>query len=412
MYMKKYVTDINNKIYFEVDYAHSINTYDENVKVYKSKTISFFSGIGGALTQSSTVNYKLLSSYSKNKLINLYFKDLKYRYIRLPIGSCDFSPVTYDYLKGFKFDINKDNEYIIPFLDEIKDFKISYIASPWSPPKRWKYPIINRLRRTCYRKYAKYLIKYLDYYNKYGINIDFLSIQNEPYAYQKWESCLWSTRRQKLFINKYMIPYLNKNNMNTSIMLHDHNKKDLLKKIDKLYEPNNKISSIGFHWYDGSYFDELNKVHNKYPNLLLIESEMSCGYSPYDEKEWIKDAELYANEIIGNINAGMNIFVDWNLLLDEQGGPNHKNNFVKAPIIRKDEDIIVTPIYHYLKHISLHQEQLVHQISSDKLKIIATNKDDKYIITVLNDSDEDINFNIKDMVKDTINKHTIITYVI
>ena len=410
--MKKYVTDINNKIYFEEDYAHSINTYDENVKVYKSKTISFFSGIGGALTQSSTVNYKLLSSYSKNKLINLYFKDLKYRYIRLPIGSCDFSPVTYDYLKGFKFDINKDNEYIIPLLDEIKDFKISYIASPWSPPKRWKYPIINRLRRTCYRRYAKYLIKYLDYYNKYGINIDFLSIQNEPYAYQKWESCLWSTRRQKLFINKYMIPYLNKNNMNTSIMLHDHNKKDLLKKIDKLYEPNNKISSIGFHWYDGSYFDELNIVHNKYPNLLLIESEMSCGYSPYDEKEWIKDAELYANEIIGNINSGMNIFVDWNLLLDEQGGPNHKNNFVKAPIIRKDEDIIVTPIYHYLKHISLHQEQLVHQISSDKLKIIATNKDDKYIITILNDSDEDINFNIKDMVKDTINKHTIITYVI
>ena len=410
--MKKYVTDINNKIYFEEDYAHSINTYDENVKVYKSKTISFFSGIGGALTQASTVNYKLLSSYSKNKLINLYFKDLKYRYIRLPIGSCDFSPVTYDYLKGFKFDINKDNEYIIPLLDEIKDFKISYIASPWSPPKRWKYPIINRLRRTCYRRYAKYLIKYLDYYNKYGINIDFLSIQNEPYAYQKWESCLWSTRRQKLFINKYMIPYLNKNNMNTSIMLHDHNKKDLLKKIDKLYEPNNKISSIGFHWYDGSYFDELNIVHNKYPNLLLIESEMSCGYSPYDEKEWIKDAELYANEIIGNINSGMNIFVDWNLLLDEQGGPNHKNNFVKAPIIRKDEDIIVTPIYHYLKHISLHQEQLVHQISSDKLKIIATNIDDKYIITVLNDSDEDTNFNIKDMVKDTINKHTIITYVI
>ncbi len=412
MYMKKYVTDINNKRYFEEDYAHSINTYDENVKVYKSKTISFFSGIGGALTQASTVNYKLLSSYSKNKLINLYFKDLKYRYIRLPIGSCDFSPVTYDYLKGFKFDINKDNEYIIPLLDEIKDFKISYIASPWSPPKRWKYPIINRLRRTCYRRYAKYLIKYLDYYNKYGINIDFLSIQNEPYAYQKWESCLWSTRRQKLFINKYMIPYLNKNNMNASIMLHDHNKKDLLKKIDKLYEPNNKISSIGFHWYDGSYFDELNKVHNKYPNLLLIESEMSCGYSPYVEKEWIKDAELYANEIIGNINSGMNIFVDWNLLLDEQGGPNHKNNFVKAPIIRKDEDIIVTPIYHYLKHISLHQEQLVHQISSDKLKIIATNKDDKYIITVLNDSDEDINFNIKNMVKDTINKHTIITYVI
>ena len=412
MSMKKYVTDINNKLYFKEDYIHSINKYDEQIKVYKSKCISFFSGMGGALTQASTINYNLLNSYNKNKLINLYFKDLKYKYIRLTIGSCDFSPVTYDYYKLFGFDINKDKEYIQPLLNDIKDYKLSFIASPWSPPKVWKYPLINRLRFLCYRRYAKYLTNYLKYYKEYGINIDFLSIQNEPYAYQKWESCLWSTRRQKLFINKYMIPYLNKNKLTTTIMLHDHNKKDLSKRIDKLYTYNDKISSIGFHWYDGNHFDELNKVHNKYPNLLLIESEMSCGYSPYDEKEWINDAELYAHEIIGSINNGMNIFLDWNLLLDEKGGPNHKNNFVKAPILRDDDQLIVTPIYHYLKHISLHQEQLVHQVIYDKLNVLVTEKDNNYIITVLNNTDEDINFNIKDMVKDTINKHSIITYII
>jgi glucosylceramidase len=139
---------------------------------------------------------------------------------------------------------------------------------------------------------------------------------------------------------------------------------------------------------------------------------MSCGWSPYNEYEWITDAELYANEIIGNINAGMNIFVDWNLLLDENGGPNHKNNFVKSPIIRDDDQIVLTPIYHYLKHISLHQEQLVHQVIYDKLKVLATKKDDKYIITILNNTNDDINFNMKDMVKDTINKHTIVTYII
>ena len=410
--MKKYVTDINNKLYFKEDYIHSINKYDEQIKVYKSQSISFFSGMGGALTQASTVNYNLLNSYNKNKLINLYFKDLKYKYIRLPIGSCDFSPITYDYYKPFGFDINKDKELIHPFLDDIKDYTISYIASPWSPPKVWKYPLINRLRLLCYRRYATYLANYIKYYKNYGINIDFLSIQNEPYAYQKWESCLWSTNRQKLFINKYMIPALNKNKLNTTIMLHDHNKKDLSTKVDKLYTYNDKISSVGFHWYDGSHFDELNKIHNKYPNLLLIESEMSCGYSPYDEKEWINDAELYANEIIGNINNGMNIFLDWNLLLDEKGGPNHKNNYVKSPIIRDDDQIVVTPIYHYLKHISLHQEQLVHRVIDDKLKVLVTEKDKKYIITVLNNSNDDINFNIKDMVKDTITKHSIITYVI
>jgi len=410
--MKKYVTDINNKLYFQEDYVHSINTYDEQIKLYKSKSISFFSGMGGALTQASCYNYNKLTSYSKNKFINLYFKDLKYKYIRLPIGSCDFAPYTYSYLKGFKFNIEEDIKNIHPLLNDIKEYQISYLASPWSPPTRWKLPLINRLRRTCYRRYAKYLINYLKFYKEYGINIDFISIQNEPRAYQKWESCVWSYKGQKNFIYNYLIPLLKKNKLKTSIMLHDHNKDDMLKAVENIYTKDKYVGAVAFHWYTGSYFDELNKVHQKYPNLLLIESEMSCGFTPYDEKEWINDAELYANEIIGNINNGMNIFVDWNLLLDENGGPNHKNNFVKSPIIRDDDQIVLTPIYHYLKHISLHQEQLVHQVIYDKLKVLATKKDDKYIITVLNNTNDDINFNMKDMVKDTINKHTIVTYII
>ena len=412
MYMKKYVTNIKKNIYFDEQEIHTVDKADESIKVDFKKNYSFFSGMGGALTQASTVNYLKLNSYNKNKLISLYFKDLKYKYIRLPIGSCDFSPCSYDYYKPFGFNINKDKEYIIPLLDDIKEFNISYIASPWSPPKIWKYPIINRLRLLCYGRYAKYLMKYIKYYQDYGINIDFLSMQNEPYAYQRWESCLWSAWRQKLFIKKFLIPCLNDNNIHTSIMLHDHNKKNLLKKVKRVFFQDNKISSVGFHWYDGSYFDQLKEVHEKYPNLLLIESEMSCGFSPYDKIEWITDAEMYANEIIGNINSGMNIFIDWNLLLDENGGPNHKNNFVKSPIIRDDDEIIVTPIYYYLKHISLHQEQLVHQALNDKLKVFATTKDDKKIITVLNNTSEDISFNIRYGVKDLIEKHSIITYVI
>ena len=410
--MKKFVTNINKGIKFDEGELINVKDIDEEIVINPNKTISFFSGMGAALTPASTANYKQLDSYNKNKLLNAYFKELKYKYIRLPIGSCDFAEYSYDYYKPFGINMKEDEINIEPLLDKIRDFHPSYLASPWTPPRIWKFPIINRLRRLCYGRYARYLIKYILYYKEQGVNIDFLSIQNEPHAYQKWESCLWSNHAMKVFIKHYMAPLLRKYDLNTTIMLHDHNKDDLLKSIDKLYVDDDKVGAIAFHWYTGSHFKELKKVHDKYPNLLLIESEMSCGFSPYNEFEWINDAELYANEIIGNINNGMNIFIDWNLLLDEYGGPNHKKNYVKAPILRHEDELIITPIYHYLRHISLHREQLVLASKYKKLKVIASLKDKDIVITVLNNTNEDISFNIKNMVKDKINKHSINTYII
>ena len=410
--MKKIVTDIRNGIVYQEDEVNKIISIDEDIEVDKKSIVTFFSGMGAALTPASTSNYKKLNSYSKNKFLTAYFKDLNYKYIRLPIGSCDFAEYSYSYYKPFGINMKEDEINIEPLLDEVRNYKVSYIASPWTPPLIWKIPIINRLRRTCYGRYARYLTRYLQYYQKQNINIDYISIQNEPSAYQRWESCLWSKHAQKVFIKDYMIPYLNKYNLNTSIMLHDHNKDDLLKQIDKVYVDDPKVGAVAFHWYTGSYFDELKKVHQKYPKLLLIESEMCCGFSPYNEKEWVNDAELYANEIIGNINSGMNIFVDWNLLLDEHGGPNHKKNWVKSPIIRHEDEIIITPIYHYLRHLSNHSEQLVYTTKYNKLKVVASQSGKSTIITVLNNTNDDINFNINGLVKDKINRHSIITYKI
>ena len=398
--MKKYITDIKNNLYFEESNIVDTNTIDETIEVYNIK--SKFDGMGGALTQASNINFNYLSFEQEEEFLKAYFEDLKYKYIRLPIGSCDFSPISYDYLNHKKFDIGEDKLYIQPLLKEImQKYNITYMASPWSPPRKYKNLFGTKLKKNKYEDYANYLIDYINYYKDFGINIKYISIQNEPYAMQKWESCLFNSNEQKEFINVLS----SKLDDNTSIMLHDHNKKNLCNYIDNTYIENDKVKAIAFHWYDGSHFDELEKVHNKYPNLKLIESEMCCGYSPYNELRWIKDAELYANEIIGNLNNYMNIYMDWNLLLDEYGGPNHKNNFVKAPIMLIENELIKTPIYYYLKHISLHQDSNIYDIKSDKLKVLVS---DKYI-TILNDTKEDISFNILN-IKDKINKHTIITY--
>ena len=398
--MKKYITDIKNNILFEESNIINTNQVIESIEVGDIK--SKFDGMGGALTQASNINYNILSLEQEEVFLKSYFEELKYRYIRLPIGSCDFSEKTYDYLDHKNFDIGLDKIYIQPMLKDIMKYNLTYMASPWSPPRRYKNLFNTRLRRSKYEAYADYLVNYLNYYKDFGINIKYISIQNEPYTMQRWESCKFNYKEQKEFI-KVLSTKLDDN---TSIMLHDHNKKNLCNNIDNTYMDNEKIKAIAFHWYDGSHFEELAKVHEKYPDLKLIESEMCCGYSSYNPTRWIKDAELYANEIIGNLNNYMNIYMDWNLLLDEYGGPNHKKNYVKSPIIRVEDKIVKTPIFYYLKHISLHQKSNIYEVkNNNELKVLVS---DKYI-TILNNTKKDISFNILD-IKDTIKKHTIITY--
>ena len=94
--MKKYITDINNNILFGESNIIETNNINESIEVYDK--ISKFYGMGGALTHASTVNYKLLDNTSKEDFIKSYFEDLNYKYIRLPIGSCDFSPISYYHL--------------------------------------------------------------------------------------------------------------------------------------------------------------------------------------------------------------------------------------------------------------------------------------------------------------------------
>ena len=397
--MKKFVTDIKNEILFDEALLIKTDVVSETIEIGNIK--SKFEGMGAALTQASNINYNILSLEQEELFLKAYFEDLKYKFIRLPIGSCDFSPISYDYLNHKKFDIGEDKLYIQPLLKDLMKYNLTYMASPWSPPNKYKNIFNIKLKKNKYEDYANYLVNYLNYYKDFGINIKYISIQNEPYALQKWESCLFNSEEQKEFINVLS----SKLDDNTSIMLHDHNKKNLCNYIDNTYINNEKISAIAFHWYDGSHFEELAKVHEKYPNLKLIESEMCCGYSPYNQIKWIKDAELYANEIIGNLNNYMNIYMDWNLLLDEYGGPNHKKNYVKSPIIRVEDQIVKTPIYYYLKHISLHQNSNIYEVKSNKLKVLVS---DKYI-TILNDTKEDISFSILN-IRDTIKKHTIITY--
>jgi len=430
--MKKIETDFNNNVILKENKVKlkKINKYIENnvIRIYLNEEITKWLGFGGAITESSAYNYFLLDDDKRKQLVNAYYgsEGLKYNLGRIAIASTDFSLSSYEYTKKkdlSDFDLSRDKKYIIPMLDDIYNIrKLSLLASPWTPPKFMKNNKMlilgGKLKKKYYDLYASYLRLFILQYSNLGFNIDYLTMQNEVFAVQKWESCTFTLDEQKDFIYNYLDGKLN--DLNTKILLFDHNKEDLYNIYKYLYKDNTNVKGISFHWYSGSHYNNLKLIRKYNKNVLLINSEMCTGFSPYDEKTWLNDAYLYTKEIINNINNGINAFLDWNILLDFRGGPNHKSNYCKCPIIlnKDNNNIIKTPIYYYLYHLTRLEENSItieNSVYDSDLYVVSSKKDKNIVITIYNDSDiyKDYNLIIGDYyLNDSINPKSIITYEI
>ena len=381
--------------------------------------------MGAAITESVGYNYQKLSLLNQTKFIKDCYTNngLNFNYGRISIGSNDFTIKSYEYSKKkdlSDFNINHDKLYVIPMIKDILKIKeISLIASPWSPPKMYKRLRLLRygtkLKKKYYDKYVDYLIKFIDAYKLEGINIDYLTPQNEPMARQKWESCKFSLLEQKDFVYNYLVPKLK----DTKVLLFDHNKDDIYYIFKELYKKNEKIAGLAFHYYSGSFFDNIKKIHMEYPNIILASTESCCGYSKYHEKSWIHDAEIILNDIIGDMNNGTNIYVYWNLLLDELGGPTYIKNYVKSLIILNKNNYLLTPLYYYIYHIShfvnINSQIIYNECFTDELKVLSFKDKNKIIIIIMNISNKDYEYNLlinDQYYSDSINPHSIITYII
>ncbi len=340
---------------------------DNEIVILDDVELGTWQGLGGAITEATAFNYSRLSPAKKHQLIEAYYDKagLDYRWGRLSIGSNDFclEPYTYTAESDLSdFSIGHDEKWVIPMIKDVtKRKKIRFVASPWSPPEYMKLGLkahnYSFLKPWCFDSFAKYIRMWLEAYQKHGVDISYVTVQNEPRARQIWESCIYSFNAQRKLSYKYLASELDKDN--TQILLWDHNKRTLSKTADKLfkgkyvtsYGKNEKIVGLCFHWYDGVFPEEVWKVRQNYPDILMLSSEMSCGFSSYDEVTWQNDARLYLRELFADINAGASAFIDWNMLLDFQGGPSYCKNYLKSPVIlnKSGDGFILTPIYDALK---------------------------------------------------------------
>lgn len=340
----------------------------KTLNIYSDLTFQKVDGFGGAFTDAAGITFSKMSDSSKKRFIKLAFdkkEGLGYSFCRSTINSCDFSAKEYTYINDSdrelnSFDISHDKENIIPMIKSACNAcdGLYLLCSPWSPPAWMKdngsMVRGGRLKKENYGVWAEYFVKFIKEYEKNGVKVNGVTVQNEPFAPQSWESCNYTIDEQIEFVNDYLYPAFQKENINTEIFIWDHNKEhtyDVARAIEKNVKAKERIRGIAFHWYSGEHFDNLRFAHDKSPDLKLVASEFCCGWL---EPKW-DNALKYAFDISGNFNSYMSASCDWNILLDETGGPYHNRTTPCQAVIHYDtkkDEIIIMPQYYAVKHFS------------------------------------------------------------
>nr|WP_283249439.1 glycoside hydrolase family 30 beta sandwich domain-containing protein [Bacillus sp. FJAT-49736] len=385
------------------------------VNLYPDVEYQEFDGFGAAITEAAGYTFSLMSEEKQNQILDAYFggNGIRYQFIRSHIDSCDFSINPYTAMDDpndadFKsFSLERDEKYIIPMLkraEETAGKPLSVMLSPWSPPAFMK---TNGSRtgggalKPEYRSFwAEYICHYIKKYREKGFSIDMVTIQNEPNAKQTWDSCLYTSQEEKEFLRDYLYPSLTKNGLeDIAVFIWDHNKERMYERARAIMdeETNKMVQGVAFHWYTGEHFDAIQLVRDTFPDKKLYFTEGCVEYSRFSQEGQLENAQMYAYDIIGNINSGMNAFIDWNIILNKEGGPNHVNNFCDAPIMCDTENDIVEEklSYTYIGHFSRYIEPGAKRIATtkytDSLSLTALkNPDGSIVIVLLNRSKEDI----------------------
>lgn len=419
------------------------------IHVHEAERFQTITGFGGSFTESSAYLINKLSIDNRKKILDAYFGEngAKYSLTRTHMNSCDFSLSNYSYTPVendkslMHFSIEEDMDDLIPMIKEAmsvskEGFKI--ISSPWTAPpwmkdnKDWRG---GKLLPEYYPVWANFFSKYLDAYKQQGIEIWGITVENEPLGNGKnWESMHYTPQEMNTFVKNHLGPTLKNSHPNVHILGYDQNRDELKEWIDVMYDDadaRNYFAGSAIHWYASTYdyFPEaLQYAHQKAPDKLLIQTEACIDAQVpvwnNDAWYWSKEAtdwgwdwapsekkhlhpkyipvHRYVRDIIGCLNNWVDGWVDWNMVLDRQGGPNWFKNWCTAPVIVDADanEVYFTPLYYTMSHFSkfIRPEAVRLGWSHNHPELMTTavqNKDGSVVLVVFNPTDKAINIQLK-----------------
>ncbi|WOO38381.1 glycoside hydrolase family 30 beta sandwich domain-containing protein [Anaerocolumna sp. AGMB13020] len=402
-----------------IDLAEDKGAAMNVVNLYPNMEYQTFHGFGGAITEAAGYSFSKLTEKGKEEILKKYFSNegLRYHFIRTHIDSCDFSISNYTAMEDSgdremtSFSLKRDEEYILPFLRKARSTKgedFDLMLTPWSPPAFMKTNEDRnnggKLKEEYREFWADYICRYIKEYEALGFPVNRITVQNEPDAVQTWDSCTFNPTEEKEFLRDYLYKALERNGLTrVKVNIWDHNKERMFERARAIIddETDKMIDGVAFHWYTGDHFEAIQLTGEVYPGKELLFTEGCVEYSRFDAGQ-LRNAQMYAHDIIGNLNAGMTGFIDWNILLDEKGGPNHVNNLCDAPIMVNTEDGSYEEklSFHYIRHFSHYIDRDAKRIAltkyTDKLEMTALkNPDGTVVLIVLNKQGEDMPLSLR-----------------
>lgn len=347
-------------------------------------------------------------------------------------------------MKGFSGDENEqvrgvelvEPSYdIIPMILEAAsipgaDFKI--IASPWSPPSWMKAGETAEMTNGSllpkyYGTWANYLSKYVSAYAKEGIKLWGITPQNEPlHAHDaRWDSNGFTAEQGRDFLRDHLGPQLVKDghlklddlDAGLRVLIYDHNKSVMNEYVSPTYQDPEAAKyawGTAFHWYANSELDEnnwhaaaLDKLRTSWPSKGMIHTESSIDIDVDDPigQYWRESTDYagtfvpfdtYAYDIITDLNHGAQGYIEWCIILSNQGQPNPYDNFNSAPVLINPvtDEVIYTPLYYLLSHFSKFIRPGSHRIELEGDEVegliytAAKNPDGSIAVVIFNRSEE------------------------
>jgi glucosylceramidase len=316
-----------------------------------NKSFQEIEGFGGAFTEAAALNWLSLGADKRYQFIRDYFavgSGHGYTLCRVHMNSCDFSLGNYSHAEQIgdtelsSFNITRDQQALIPMIkaaQEVMTAPLKLLVSPWSPPAWMKNngqmnhggKLLEQYRAA----WAKCYVKFIQAYEAQGIPIWGVSVQNEPAATQTWDSCIYSAEEERDFVKYWLGPVLEKAGLErVNIVIWDHNRDLMVQRAATVLqdpEAAKYVWGTGFHWYGEDHFDHVQQLHDAWPDKKLLFTE-GCQEGGSHRRSWAL-GERYARSIINDLNRWTVGWIDWNLALNLDGGPNHVNNLCSAPIL-------------------------------------------------------------------------------
>lgn len=384
----------------EIKYMDSYKMNVDTIFIDNKKKFQTHMGFGGAFTEAAAYTFYQTSEANRKEIANALYdseQGLGYNLGRICMNGSDFSLEYYSYIqdnddKLETFDIAHDEQWVIPMIDECRNVagkEIWFLVSTWSAPAFMKTnKDVNHGGRILpkYKKiWAKYYVRFIEELKKRGVKVSAITIQNEPEAIQTWASCEYSAAEEAEFLIDDLYPELKKNDLtDIKIYIWDHNRDNMVRRTNETLAYKNAgdlVWGVAYHWYVSTKHENLSMIHDMFPEKHLLFTEgcvelIGTSLEDFSDAGSWANGELYGRNIIQDFNNYSEGWIDWNMVLNEQGGPNYVSNYCEAPIMvdRESDKIIKNPSYYYIGHFSRY-------IKSGATRITCRNDADKKLYT-------------------------------